>query len=86
VAAFLSCALNRPAPFDEIGCVIVDVYDSWLISYSAACSDLGQDAAEDEYLPVLLRLEEAWLIVETEAGVSMPPGLRFVCSHPPMMQ
>jgi hypothetical protein len=86
VAAFLSSALNRPAPIDEIACVIVDVYHSTLISYGAACSTYGDDAADKEYLPVLLRLEEAWLMVETEAGALMPPEFRFARCHDPIFE
>jgi hypothetical protein len=69
VAASLSCALNRPVPIDEIGFVIVDVYESALVSHEEACSHLGKDAADDKYLPIMLKLEQAWLIVEAETGV-----------------
>jgi hypothetical protein len=65
---------------------IVDVYHGTLESYQAACSGLGKPAADEEYLPVLLRLEEAWLIVETEAGVSMPPEFRFSRCHSPIIE
>ena len=73
--------MNRPAPIVEIAVVIVDVYCATLNSYS--CIDLGKDAPEElsKCEEVLSKLEEAWLIVETEAGASMPPGFRFAEWH-----
>ena len=86
VAASLSSALNRPAPIDQIACVILEVHEATSISYQAACDSLGNDAADAEYLPVLLKLDEVWLMIETEAGVSMPPEFRFARYHDPIIE
>ena len=49
--------------------------------YCAACLMIGQTAADEECLPLILRLEETWLMVEVEAGVAMPAEYRFFNYH-----
>jgi len=84
-AAHLSITLNRPAPIDEIAAVIAEVWVGVQDSYGAACVMIGRAPADRACLPVILRLEEAWLMVEAEAGASMPPEYRFFRWNSPII-
>jgi hypothetical protein len=84
VASYLSARLNGPAPIDEIAAVIAITWEAVQNSYLAACVMIGQVAADKQCLSVVLRLEEAWLLVDVETRTSMPREYRVIANHVPV--